>query len=98
GSEIVSVDGVSTGMYLATEIFPYISSSTEYILWDWGIRDMLKGKCGTAVDLKIVTPDGQEKQLSLIRDKKSNPTDWVKENKSWKLFEFKCIQDDVAYV
>ena len=46
GSEIIEVNGKPTATYIAEQVAPYISSSTDYILKDWGTRDLIQGLAG----------------------------------------------------
>ena len=96
GSEVVSVEDIPTQVYLRDSIFPYISASTEYILSDWGIQDLLKGKKGTSVTIGIKQPGGEEKQVVLERNRQQ--VAWVKQNAPWSLLTFKRLPDDIAYV
>ncbi len=67
GSEVIEVNGMPTKAYLEKEVIPYISSSTEYILWDKGIRSLLKGFRGQSIDIKIKTPEEEERTFHLTR-------------------------------
>lgn len=89
GSEIVSVDDVPTLQYLRERIFPFISSSTEHIRFDNGVRDLLNGKQGTRVRIGFKTPDGKTGQLSLERS--NNDVAWARPANSFKIFEFKRL-------
>jgi C-terminal processing protease CtpA/Prc len=97
GSVITKVNGLITEEFLRKEIFPFISSSTEYILYDWGIRDMLDGKKGSSVTITIKTPDGKEKEVKIVR--KSGNEKWLVEQNggSWNLVDFKRLSDGIVY-
>jgi C-terminal processing protease CtpA/Prc len=97
GSEVVSVENVPTWQYLQDRIFPYISSSTEHILVDNGIRWLLNGKQGTKVNITIKTPDGKTNPLSLDRGKGEDVV-WSRPATKYKLFEFKRLPKNIAYV
>lgn len=97
GSELIRVNDVPTAKYLEQEIFPYISSSTEHILYDWGIRDMLDGKTGTEVKLELKKPNGELTKLSMKRDR-INAGTWLKSNKRRGLFEYEKKEGEIAYV
>jgi carboxyl-terminal processing protease len=89
GSEIVSVDDVPTIQYLRERIFPFISSSTEHIRFDDGVRNLLTGKQGTSVRIGFKTPDGKTTQVSLNRE--NNDVAWARAAKPLKVFEFKRL-------
>jgi C-terminal processing protease CtpA/Prc len=97
GSEIISVEGVQTQQYLHEQIFPYISSSTEHILYDNGIRTLLNGKKGTKVNIEYKTPDGKVATLVLDRSAAKQIT-WATPLTQYKMFEFKRLPQNVAYV
>jgi carboxyl-terminal processing protease len=65
GSEIVAVRGVPLEDYLATHIFPLISSSTEHILWRVGVFRLLQGAPQEKLDFTIVTPTGERRNTSI---------------------------------
>ncbi|MEM6698080.1 MAG: S41 family peptidase, partial [Bacteroidota bacterium] len=98
GSEILSVDDVLTQKYLETEIFPYISSSTDYILYDFGIRDLLDGASGTIVNIKYQKPDQSIHELTLPRNFSQTGATWIKEREPWQWTNFKMLENDIAYV
>ncbi|MBT4503482.1 MAG: peptidase S41 [Gemmatimonadetes bacterium] len=99
GSEILTVDGLATAVYLQAEIFPYISSSAEHILRDKGVERLLDGPVNTLVDIEIRTPEGRAKTLSLERDSREKKGKWVhaKAHK-WQRLEFRWLEDGIAYV
>jgi carboxyl-terminal processing protease len=97
GSEIISVDGIPTQQYLSQQIFPLISSSTEHILYDNGIRTLLHGKVGTPVNIEYKTAAGKKMQQSLTRSA-INQVTWVRTAAKSMMFEFKRMPGKIAYV
>lgn len=97
GSEIISVDGMQVSEYLAKKIFPFISSSTEHILVDNGIRWMLQGRTGTSVNIGYRTAAGKELKHVLYRSGNREIT-WVRPLQKTAIFEFKRLPGNVAYV
>ncbi|MFD2248375.1 S41 family peptidase [Pontibacter ruber] len=69
GSEIIEVNGQPTAEYLKQEVLPYISSSTDYVLMDWAVSNMLKGLKGEKYDITYRTPKGKVKALTLTHAK-----------------------------
>lgn len=65
GTEITKVNGNPTHIYLKEHVLPYISSSTDYILQDWGVWRLLEGYVGTSYDLELKLPNGKIKNLTL---------------------------------
>ena len=99
GSEIIAVDDVSTKIYLQNKIFPYMSSSTDHILWDWGIRDLLKGPGGTEVTITFRTLEGKSDKLKVARNSKTQDEKWIwAKKRQWQRSEFKWLEDEIAYV
>lgn len=96
GSEITKIDGMPTQQYLSEKVFPFISSSTEHILFDNGIRTILKGNSGTPVTIEYRTPDGKLLTQTLSRTNK--PTTWTRTAPKVQPFEFRRLPNNVAYV
>ena len=69
GSIITEVNGVSTDDYLHKHVKPYISSSTDYVLNDIAAYNLLKGIKGQSFQIKIQTPKGETKTLSVTHNK-----------------------------
>lgn len=60
GSELISVDGVPAKQYAEKEIIPYISSSTEHVLWDRAASMMFYAEDTLRVwHLKLRSPAGK---------------------------------------
>ncbi|MEM6805832.1 MAG: S41 family peptidase [Bacteroidota bacterium] len=97
GSELISVEGMSTENYLKTKVFPYISSSTDHIRYNWGIRDMLDGKPETEVLVEFKTPDGNTIKQNLRRNSDLGG-DWVRKGNRRGLFKFERTEGDFAHV
>jgi len=99
GSEVIAVDGVATKIYLQNKIFPYISSSTDHILWDWGIRDLLKGSGGTEVTITFRTLEGKSDKFKVARNSKTQDEKWIRAKKrQWQRSEFKWLENEIACV
>lgn len=96
GSEVIRVNGMPTREYLEKAVIPYISSSTGYILWDNGIRSLLKGFAGESIDIRIRTPEGEERDFRLTRA--LNKEDIHPPFPEWELLEFKWMEEGIAYV
>ncbi|GAA6768132.1 hypothetical protein AAFH68_40850 [Flavobacterium sp. CGRL1] len=57
GSEIIEVNGKSTQKFIDENTAPYISSSTDYVLQDLSISNLLKGLEGETFTVKIKKPN-----------------------------------------
>lgn len=101
GSNIISVEGVDLETHLKTNIMPYIASSTEHVLWSNAVRRMLYGAPNTEVSFTIKTPSGELKDVMLIRNSRHQKVDKVslkQPSSNGKLFEFKWLDNEVAYI
>ena len=99
GSEIVAVDGIPLPVYLESEVFPYISSSTEHILWDWGIRRMLHGPTGEPVRLAVRTPEGRTEALTLVRERAGEEVEWlIGPEPARKTVDFRPLREGIVYL
>lgn len=97
GSEIIEVNGLPTQEYINKYVAPYISSSTDYIMKDMAVWQLLAGFEGDKYEIKYITPDGKIKSLSLIHkitiEKEMYPSF---ENRQ--LLDFKWYGKDIAYI
>ncbi|MBX2859051.1 MAG: peptidase S41 [Cellvibrionaceae bacterium] len=101
GSTIIAVDGVDLETHLKANVMPYIASSTEHILWNNAVRDMLKGKPKTKVNITIKAPSGELSDITLVRDSRNQKFDKVSlklPSSNGELFEFKWLDNKIAYI
>ncbi len=107
GSVILEVDGRDTHTVLKQEVFPYISSSTQHIRWDQGIRGnqrygygLLAGQPNSTLKLTVRTPDSKVKTLSINRLTLNSPIDWhtAKQPAHTKPYSMRWLDDKLAYV
>jgi hypothetical protein len=96
GSELLSVNGMPLLDYLKTEMFPYLSASTQTQLWDDAARYMFYAVDTTKTwKLNLKTPDGN--LISYTAYFHTYPRDWeVKDVANWKRTNFRMI-NDVGY-
>ena len=97
GTEILKVNGIGSKQYIEQNVLPYISSSTAYVLEDWGVKMMLEAPFGTNFDLELKLPNGKTRNLK-ITAKRSSEEEFFPPSKEQKLLEFKWINHDVAYL
>lgn len=98
GSELISVDGVPAKEYAEKEIIPYISSSTEHVLWNDAAYKMFYGTDTAKVwHLKLRTPAG--KIIGYDYQFHTYPTKWVRGvmTQTHVMFDFKKI-GEIGYV
>jgi C-terminal processing protease CtpA/Prc len=96
GTEILEVNGQPMKAYVQKRVIPYVSSSTQYVLWDWAIRTMFYGTKGDYVNLKLKQPSGKILTMKLLRNREG--VKWVKPYKRPPLLEFKWLKGKVAYL
>ena len=97
GTEVIKVNGVDTKTYLAKEVIPYISSSTDYVLLDEATWKMFQAPEGTSFDVTFQLPNGEIKELELVHTE-TTEKEVYPEFEDRQLFEFKWIDDDIAYI
>lgn len=99
GTEIVEVNGLDTKAYLNKNVLPYISSSTDFILEDWGIESLLEGYVGTSYDLKLKMPNGKIKSLT-VKHQKTLEQEVFPPLENRELMDLKWMgkQKEIAYV
>ena len=105
GSEILRVDGRTTADYLAEEVFPHMSASTEAYLWRQSIRGhpwravgLLIGEVGSSIALMIETPKGEVREVSVERLSADAEIDWLGTPRSSRpALEFRWLEGDIAY-
>jgi C-terminal processing protease CtpA/Prc len=99
GTEILSIDYIPVKYYLETKVFPYISSSTDHILWNDGMRQLLDGTPDSNISLQYVNPGGTKGDITLKRNKSQNQVDWQYEWPSENTnLDFETLDGNVAYV
>ncbi|MCX2739492.1 S41 family peptidase [Pontibacter anaerobius] len=97
GSEIIEVNGLATADYLQQNVMPYISSSTDYVLMDWAINNLLTGMQGEKYDIKYKTPKGKVKSLTLTHAKTTEQEVYPALEKK-ELLELKWYPNQTAYL
>ncbi len=98
GSEVIEVNGQPTATYLVEQVAPYIASSTDYILKDWGTRDLLKGVAGDAYKVKIKKPKGQVIALTLTHRITEEKAVYPQFEPEKELLDFKWLPNGIAYL
>ncbi|GJM62937.1 hypothetical protein PEDI_34890 [Persicobacter diffluens] len=97
GTEILKVNGLSADEYANQYVKPYIASSTDYILENWKMKQLLRAPAGTKFDLLLKKPDGEEFSLSLTHEEceeKAVFPDFIDRG----LLELKWPSPDVLYI
>lgn len=96
GTEITKVNGISTSEYIIKNVRPYISSSTQHILEDKSINNLLQGYLGTTFDLELKLPNGELRDIelthSITEEKELYPAHQSE------LIEFKWVTENTAYI
>jgi C-terminal processing protease CtpA/Prc len=96
GSEIIEVNDQPTGKYLENEIIPLISASTDYVVRDWSVANLFWGFKGQKYMVKIKTPSGEIKTLSLIHEITKEKEIYPSGDRD--LFKFKWLDNKIAFV
>ena len=98
GSEIIEVNGKTTEKYFTEEVAPYISSSTDYVLKDWGITRLLAGLEGETYLVKIKKPDSKIIELKLTHKRSEELEVYPAFEPNRELLDFKWMDNNIAYV
>ncbi|MCP2027253.1 C-terminal processing protease CtpA/Prc [Flavobacterium sp. HSC-32F16] len=97
GSEIIEVNGKSTQKFIDENTAPYLSSSTDYVLKDLSISNLLKGLEGETFIIKIKKPNNKIIELSLTHKKTEEKEVFPAETKK-QLLDFKWANKETAYL
>lgn len=98
GSELISVDGIPAKEYAEKEIIPYISTSTDHILWNTAANRMFSGTDSTQIwHLTLRTP--KDKIISYNYQFHTFYPKWERRNvnKPYQIIEFRKI-GEIGYV
>lgn len=98
GSEVIEVNGKTTEKYIEENVAPYISSSTDYVLKDWGIGRLLTGLDGETFKIKIKKPNNKLIELTLTHKKTEEKEVYPAFEPDRQLLDFKWINNQIAYV
>ncbi len=98
-SVIETVDGVPAADHAAGHQLPYVFSSTEHHRWDEALRWVLRGPADGTMQIVYVTPDGQRRDHTLSRDRRTREDEWLLPTSSTRQrFEMRWLEDGIAYV
>jgi C-terminal processing protease CtpA/Prc len=97
GSEIIEVNGQPTDEYLNEKCIPYTHASTDLVRRNWATSSMFLGFFGQKFDIKLKTPTGEVRSLSLVL-RKSEEKNLIPPEVKKELFTFKWLEGQVAYL
>jgi C-terminal processing protease CtpA/Prc len=97
GSEIIEVNGLKTKEYAEKYVKPYLTSSTDYVMDDRAAYNLLRGLEGASYDVKIRTPQNEEKILKLTHTR-STETELFPPFQQDSLLDLKWVNDKVLYM
>lgn len=99
GSEVIEVNGKPTDKYIAEDVAPYISSSTDYVLKDWSYSGLLQGLEGDRFLIKIKKPKGEIISLDLVHKRTTEEAVYPEFEPGKELMDFKWYDNNrIAYV
>ncbi len=103
GSEVTEVDNIPTSQYLETNIFPFISASTEQHLWMQGMYKLMNDYKDHPFKATIKQVDGKTKQIIIQRNGETTRTDkdqncGPKINYSRNIVDLKWLKNDIAFM
>lgn len=104
GSEIIAVDGIPVPEYLSKNVFPFISSSTEHVLWDRSIQGaygfgLLAGFPDSEAHLTVEDPAGERHTVSVARNNRTKESgNDHSEREKRELVELRWIDNELAHL
>jgi C-terminal processing protease CtpA/Prc len=98
GSEVIEVNGKTTEKFIEENVAPYISSSTDYVLKDRSIGQLLSGLEGENFYVKIRKPNNQIIELKLTHQKTEEEEVYPAFEADMELLNFKWINSKIAYI
>lgn len=98
GSEIIEVNGKLTQQFIDDNVAPYISSSTDYVLQDWSVSNLLRGMEGETFKIKIRKPNKKIIELLLTHKKTEEKEVYPAFEADKQLLDFKWMNKETAYV
>lgn len=98
GSEIIEVNGKSTEKFIVENVAPYISSSTDYVLKDWSVTNLLRGMDGEIFNIKIKKPNKKIVDLVLTHKRTEEKEVFPAFEPDKQLLDFKWVNKETAYV
>ena len=97
GTEVISVNGLTTRDYINQNVKPYISSSTNHILEDLSVSQMLQGYVGSTYTLELKLPNGSLKKLTVTHSR-TEEKEVFPEFQDDDLISIEWYEKDIAYV
>jgi C-terminal processing protease CtpA/Prc len=98
GTEVIEVNGKPTEQYLKEDVMPYISSSTDYVLRERAINQLLTGMDGDSYNVKLKTPKGKVIPLKLTHKKTEETAVYPEFPPATQLLDFKWFDKNTAYL
>lgn len=99
GSLIETVNGRPAVEHALRERGPFIFASTEHDRLDRTLAEVLRGPTNEPVRIGYVTPDGERREKTLSRDRRTREDEWVLPTRSERpRFEFRWLEEGIAYV
>lgn len=97
GSEIIEVNNIPIQLYIKENVAPYISASTDYIVKDQSVRNLLLSPEGTSFVIKLKTPNGKFISLNLVNSR-TTETRLYPSIEQKQLLDFKWYDNQIAYI
>ena len=99
GSEVTAVNGIPAREFTRQHHYPYVGASTEHWRWNRAFEQVLRGPVDEPVHLAYVTPEGEHRERTFARDRRTRDDQWIRPTRSTRArFEFRWLENDVAYV
>ena len=105
GSEIEAVDGELVADFLEGHVFPFVNARAEATRWTLAVHGsaydgygLLAGPAQEAVMLRIKTPSGSVRTITVDRDQSTRHDSWARPQPPLANLEYRALDEGVAYV
>jgi carboxyl-terminal processing protease len=78
GSALLEIGGIDSREYLLKRTVPAVCETTPHRLLDHATARLLLGSQGSQVECKFHTPDGSTIEMELVRNRRMDPSPWLR--------------------
>lgn len=101
GDEVTHIDGLPIQQVLKENVYPYIFASTPQDRDRKAFRrgfECFKGPIDSRAKVRILTLDGQNREVFLTRRTRGNEMPWLRRPQLGDSFDYRELEDRIAYV
>lgn len=104
GSEILAVDAKTPEEIVSTDVFPFLSASTEQGRWERAVAGnigmglgLFAGSNQSNINILAMKPSGHKVTYGFTRSYLSENVNWVRPRES-AVFQYKFLDNDIVYI